>query len=467
MTVEPLRAEDVALLCAQPRGAQLQIGALCFFDAAPLRDRRGHLRVAELRAHVESRLQTLPRFRQRIARVLADVSAPMWVDDEDFDVGRHTPHVELAAPGGPAALRAFMADLLSTPMDPAHPLWDIHTIEGAEPDIVAIVVRAHHVMADGLALYEAATLLLDATPQPPRKSTHSWSPEPVDNAFRLSAASLANRTSRQARLATEIVRALFNPRRFAPNACLAAEVIGAARKNGLRNARTFPLARPVGCRRAFAWDALPMTDVLAVKQACDVTVNDVVLAITAGALRRELQALGVFDPDGPDPRALIPIGAPKSDGLALGNRFSVTTVELPIGIDDPLQRVRLLHTRMHQRPPSPFEPLMPHLFSIADVVPVPALRALVPRVLARQPFVDLAITNIPGGHNPLYLWDSRLLRLSPFITGVGNIALIVGVLSYTDTLGIGVTVDPDAVGDPGPILARMRTAAKELADLVR
>jgi hypothetical protein len=96
---------------------------------------------------------------------------------------------------------------------------------------------------------------------------------------------------------------------------------------------------------------------------------------------------------------------------------------------------------------------------------VPALRAVVPAVLARQPFVDLAVSNIPGSRDAQYLWGSRLLRLSPFITNVGNLALIVGVLSYVDELGVGVTVDPDVAGDPQSIVDRMRHAARELAAL--
>jgi WS/DGAT/MGAT family acyltransferase len=467
MTAEPLSAEDVALLCAEPRGAQLQIGALCFFEAAPLRDARGRLRVAELRSHVEARLDALPRFRQRIAPVLAQVSAPVWVDDEDFDIVRHTPHVELPTGGGHVDLPAFMAALLSEPMDPGHPLWDIHTVEGVEPDTVAIVVRAHHVMADGLALLDAATLLLDVTPQPPVKFSHDWFPERVAGDLQLSVTSLVDRACRQASLAVGVCRTLLDPRHFEPNARLAAQVAGAVRNARRPTARTLPLARPVGPRRAFAWDALPMADIITVKQACGVTVNDVVLAITTGALQRELQAMDALDASGPEPRALIPIGVRDRAGPGLGNRFSITAVGLPVGVGDPLERVQLIHARMHPSTPSPAQTIMPHLFSIADVIPLPALRALVPRVLARQRLVDLAVSNIPGSRNPLYLWNSRLLRLYPFITGVGNIALIVGVLSYGDQLGVGITVDPDVVDDPQRILGHLRAAATELTDLVR
>ncbi|MFN8035788.1 MAG: wax ester/triacylglycerol synthase family O-acyltransferase [Acidimicrobiia bacterium] len=465
MTVELLRAEDVALLCAEPREAQLQIGALCFFEAAALRDQHGRLRVAELRSHIDSRLDALPRFRQRVAPVLAGVSTPVWVDDAEFDIARHTPHVELPAPGRGAALRTFMAGLLSQPMDRAHPLWDIHFVEGIDDDVIAIVVRAHHVMADGIALHEAAMLLLGTTPQPSALRPRRWSPEPVGCPLRLCATSLSGRARRQMRLAVDLTRELCDPRHVAPNVRLATRLVGGLRNLSL-SARPFPLTGPVGRRRDFAWDSLPMADIVAVKRACGVTVNDVVLAIATGALRRELEASDTFDRGRPEPRALIPIGS-YNPADRVGNRFSITNVALPVGVDDPLERVALLHARMDGRVSSPAQSFIPHVFSIADVVPVPALRALAPRVLARQPLVDLAVSNIPGSREPQYMWDSRLLRLSPFITGVGNIALVIGVLSYVDGLGVGITVDPDVVGDPERILSHMRSAASELAALVR
>lgn len=476
MSAESLSAEDAALFYAEAPGTQLQIGALCFFEAAPLRDEHGQLRLAELRSHVDARLGALPRFRQRIAPVLADLAAPMWVDDTDFDIERHDKWVELPAEGGAGALRDFMDRLLSEPMDVAHPLWDIHIVEGVddmttrdgvEVEAVAVVVRAHHVMADGIALHAAATLLLDAIPRPPGNPPHDWSPEQTPGTFDLAARALAERTRRQTRAAVALTRALIDPRRIASNTRLASQVVGSIRNGPPATAPKLPFTRPIGKRRAFAWDSIPMADIVAVKQSCGATVNDVVLAITAGALRRQMDDAGSFDPAGREPRALIPIGSPESTASALRNRFSITSVVLPVGVDDPLERVRLVHSRMHEHATSPARSLMPHLFSIADFVPPPLLRTLVPRLLARQPLVNLAVSNIPGSRAPLFLWESRMLGLHPFINVVGNVALIIGVLSYVDDLGVGITVDPDVVGDPQAIVTHVRAAATELVALAR
>jgi WS/DGAT/MGAT family acyltransferase len=210
-----------------------------------------------------------------------------------------------------------------------------------------------------------------------------------------------------------------------------------------------------------------MADVIAVKKARAATVNDVVLAIVAGAVRRALEEGGAYDATGLEPRALVPIGVRGRRTTVPGNRFSVMAVGLPVGVDDPLRRVDLVHSQMHPATAHSGDGLLAHLFSIADVIPIPVLRALVPPVLARQPLVNLAVSNIPGSREPLYLLESRMLGLSPFITGVGNIAVLIGVLSYADDLGIGVTVDPDVAGDPEVVARHVRAAAEELARLAR
>ena len=209
-----------------------------------------------------------------------------------------------------------------------------------------------------------------------------------------------------------------------------------------------------------------MADVVAVKEACGATVNDVVLAIVTGALRRHTEA-GSVDPTDGEPRALIPIGDPASDPSTLGNRFSIRSVALPVGVDEPLERVRLIHSQMHAVTPSVMRSFMPHLFSIADVVPPPVLRGLVPPLLARQPLVNLAVSNIPGSRDPLFLWESPMLGLHPFINVVGNLALIIGVLSYVHGLGVGITVDPDVVAGSDTLVPHLRDAMAELVTLVR
>jgi hypothetical protein len=208
-----------------------------------------------------------------------------------------------------------------------------------------------------------------------------------------------------------------------------------------------------------------MADIVTAKTACGATVNDVVLAIVAGALRRQLEASGAIDRMEKEPRVLVPIGSVSATADSMHNRFSMTTVGLPVFVDDPTERVRVIHARMHGSSTTT-QSLMPHVFSVVEFVPPLLLRSTVPRLLARQPLVNMAVSNIPGSRAPLYLWESRMLSLHPFINVVGNLALIIGVLSYVDDLGVGISVDPDVVGDPDALVPHLRAAADELLSRV-
>jgi WS/DGAT/MGAT family acyltransferase len=482
---ESLSAEDAVLLYAEAPGTQLQIGALCFFEDAPLRDESGRLLIEALRAHVSRRLATLPRFRQRIATVPGDLATPRWVDDEDFDLARHVAHVVLPGNGGDRELRHLVDRLLSEPMDTAHPLWDLHVVEGglrAEDeqgdlvDAVAVIVRAHHVMADGLALYAAATLLLDLAPTDPGEQRRPWNPEPTPGAITLLTEAMVDRARHQLGAVAGVSAEVLDPRRVLANSRLAASLATTVPRgtvelvSALRHGPSTPFRGAIGHHRSFAWSSLSMPAMVEIKRSCDATLNDVALAVVTGALRRLAEVDGTVDPAAPSPRAIVPIGSDPTLDQGMGNKFAATTVALPVEIDDPLERVRMLHRRVHgpsRAHGSVGTRWLPHVFALCEFVPPPLLRAAIPPVLARQPLADLAVSNIPGSRAPLYLFGSQLLGMHPFIDVVGNVGLIVGVLSYRDHLGVGVTVDPDVAGGPAAIAQLLADAADELLDAAR
>ena len=331
---EPVSPEDATLLCATGRGGQLQIGALCFFEGAPLRDGRGRLRLDDLRTHVEARLLLSPRYRQRIASIPFDAARPVWVDDAGFEIAQHVHAAVLPAPGGRAELRAFVADLLGRPLDPDKPLWDTWLVDGLEGDRVAVVLRVHHVMADGLSLLEAALLLLDPEPNPhPDTASGPWEPEPAPSPARLLWNAVGARRRHQVEIAFDAARFLSDP----------ARVAGAARSaigsitSPPGTAPSLSLNGRVGDRRDFLWASLPLKGLAAVKKLRGVTLNDVVLAVVTDALRRQ-PGVAAIARDGHLPRVLVPVGSAATDGES-GNAFSFMVAALPVDIADPLLRL--------------------------------------------------------------------------------------------------------------------------------
>jgi WS/DGAT/MGAT family acyltransferase len=209
-----------------------------------------------------------------------------------------------------------------------------------------------------------------------------------------------------------------------------------------------------------------MSDLQAVKVKREVSLNDVVLAIVAGGLRRYLD--GAHEQvDGVHPRVIVPVSQHGGTDHELENRFSIMVGSLPIAVDDPVERLRLVHEEMVRHKAAASTSVAPLLFRAGDLVPTPVLHALAPTLLRHQPLVNTAVTNIPGTTEPLYLLGARLLEMYPLITVTGNLGVIVGVLSYEDGLGVGITVDADVVTDVDDLAAAMDAAASELIDACR
>jgi diacylglycerol O-acyltransferase len=454
--MERLRPQDATLWCVQAPDAPLQIGALCLFEAGPLRDDRGLLRVDDLRRHVEARLAGLPRFRTRVESVALDQGLA-WVDDQSFDIAHHVRTAAVPHPGGDAELRELVSRLLEVPLDPTRPLWEIWLVEGVAGDRVAVIPKVSHVMADGMAILEFALTLLDADPEARgHDAVAGWAPEPRPDPRSLALAEAVARIRIVGDVVTAGVRGLLRPDRIVRSVGRLAGV--AASTVGL--APPLPLTRPVGPHRDFAWVRLPIEDLLRVRREHQVTLNDVVLAVVAGGLRTYLERREA--PVDRDVRVIVPVSTHVVAGAEIENRFSLMVAGLPVGVADPVERLRLVHGEMSRLKEQEQSDIGPVLFTIGGLVPPSVLRLVGPSLLAHQPFVNLAVTNLPGTRDPMYLLGARMLELFPYVGVTGNIATIIGVLSYEDGLGVGVTVDADVVPDADALIADLEASARAL-----
>jgi diacylglycerol O-acyltransferase / wax synthase len=454
--VERLRPQDATLWCVQAPDAPLQIGALCLFEGGPLVDDRGLLRIADLRRHVEARLVGLPRFRTRLASVAYDQGL-VWVDDPSFDVAHHVRVAAVPHPGGDAELRELVSRLIEVPLDPTRPLWEIWLVEGVAGDRVAVIPKVSHVMADGMAILEFALSLLDLEPGAPvAEAVAGWSPEPPPDDRALVAAEVAARTRLVVDAVGGLARSLLRPDRVLGGIGRLAGV--ASSTAGL--APRLPITGPVGPHRDFAWVRLPIDDLLRVKRAHGVTLNDVVLAVVAGGLRTYLQRHDA--PVDRPVRVIVPVSTHVTAGAEIENRFSMMVTGLPVGVADPVERLVVVHEEMSRRKAQAQADIGPVLFTIGGLVPPPLLRLAGPTLLTHQPFVNMAVTNLPGTREPMFLLGARMLELFPYVAVTGNIATIIGVLSYEDGLGVGVTVDADVVPDADALVADLEASARAL-----
>jgi diacylglycerol O-acyltransferase len=452
---ERLSSQDATILCAEAPASPLQIGALCLFEAGPLLDAAGRMKMDELRDHIESRLRAIPRFRQKLLKVPFDQGRPVWVDDQSFDIANHVRAAALPRPGGPAELRAFMGALLEVPLDRSRPLWELWFVEGVEDDRIAVVPKVNHVMADGMAVLESAFSVLDLEPGAPAEKPSPWTAERSPAPSRLLLDAMADQVQRHIEIGRQAVTSLGHPARVVSRMrTLAKAVMSMAVP-----APKLAINGRVGPHRDFVWVRLPLGDLREVARIQRVTLNDVVLAVVAGAL-------GHFLGDGSmpadvRPRVLVPVSTHGRPG-EIQNEFSMMVADLPPGTLDPLGQLQATHGEMAARKSSGQTTIGSLLFALGALVTPRLLRPVAAMALKRQPFVNLAVTNMPGTDDPVYLLGARLLELFPFVTVTGNIGLIIGVLSYNGTLGVGLTVDADVIGDLGRVAEGIERAASEL-----
>ncbi|MEZ5143198.1 MAG: wax ester/triacylglycerol synthase family O-acyltransferase [Acidimicrobiales bacterium] len=468
--IERVRTQDATIWVVQGEDTPLQIGAVCFFEGAPLHDEDGALRTDALRERVAAHLHLVPRLRQRLVPVPLDLG-PVWADDEDFDLDRHLRTATLAAPGGEAELRALVRELLEQPLDDAKPLWEFWLIDGLADGRVVLVPKVSHVMADGMALLEFALSLLDAGPpgeQTPSSAAASappaWSPERLPDTVPLVVRTAVERTRSQLGTLAQLAATAADPRRWVGAAGAAVRLAS----EGRGRAPSMPITAAVGPRRDFVWCRLPWDDLTRVRKAAGGTLNDVVLAVTAGALARYLVERGPAEPDDAAvPRVLVPVSTHGQNAAGeVENRFSMMVADLPLHLDRPLDRLRHVRDEMDRHKASAQRSIGPVLFSVGDLFPAWLLHRVGPAILRNQPFVNLAVTNLPGTREPGYLLGARMLEVYPFVCGIGNIAVIIGVVSYDDALGVGITVDADVVPDVDALADAIEEACAELVGAV-
>jgi diacylglycerol O-acyltransferase len=472
MPLDLLHAQDSVLWWVQRSEVPLQIAGLAVFEAAPLRGAAGALRLDDLADRIEVVLGDTPRFRQRV-RQLPLAQGVAWEDDDDFDVAHHLGVITVPGPGGDAQLGETVARLLEQPLDPDRPLWEIRLLDGLSGDRAALLLKASHVLLDGTALLEFAVRLLDASPEPgPLPPAPPWRPTRPSGVLERVAAGMTARIGQVAAGLREAGALLLDPPVVAgvvgAAVDVASRVVGGDQSAGSRR----PLTGRVGPRRAVAWTHVPIEQVRRVARAESVTVNDVVLAMAAGALADYVDAdhaeAGYTDAShGPPPTRGARVVVPSSvhgAGDDARNRFSVIVTELPLGLRDPLERLRYVHAELLPRREAAPTSMGARVFALAGLVP-PWLLRLAGRVaLDHQPVADLAVTNLRGPGAPVYLLGARMLQVYPLVSGTGNLATIVGVLSYDDRLGICVTVDADVVPDPEVLLAGFPRSLRALVD---
>lgn len=449
--LERLTASDLFLLLWDDYGWSSDIGGLAIADGTDLLDHDGGLRIEEVRRKLEPKLHPIPRFRQLLLRPRLGFGWPLWIDAPSFDIAHHVRVKELEAPGDEARLLEACAAIARRRLDPARPLWELWLLPGLSEHRVGVYFRLHHAFADGAAALVAFGALLDVTADAPSPIAPAWAPRPIPTADELLRDNIHRRVEQLGRGWS----GLIDPGRTFRNARLAwpawREVLAE------RPAPRTSLNRPVAAGRRLRIVRSSLDLAKHVAHAHDAKVNDVVLAAVAGGLRDLLAGRGE-DVEGLFQRAMVTISLHEEQpGEARGNKPGWMMVRLPLGEPDPVRRVELIAAETAARKNDARPEAGSGIFRF-----VAGQRAWY-RLFPRQRSVNIVVTNAPGPPVPLYLAGARLREVFPIMPTMGNLTLVVGVLSYEGQLNFTAAADRDACPDVEVFARGVRTTLDDLA----
>jgi diacylglycerol O-acyltransferase len=449
-----LSALDDSFLAVENASAHMHVGWAATFRPP---EGRQAPRFDELRDHIASRLCRAPRYRQRIAAVPFGLNAPIWVDDEQFDVDRHVLR----------STETRFADLvdscMSTQLRRDRPLWQMCIAERLDDGRIGVVGKAHHCMVDGIAAVELASLLLDPTADPPPEQSDGWLPRRAPGAARRLIGGILDLVLEEASLVRYPARYVRSPRRLGE----LAEPLARARKALAESMRPSeprdPVNQPITGARHLAWFRRPLADLKRIGRPFGASVNDVLLAVSAGGIRRfQLER----DRDPRPLKTMVPVNVrgtgPETE---LGNRISFVFVDLPCDEPDPIRRLQNVRLAMCDRKESGLPEGGDTVMAMLKYMPRTAQHVVSRRIASPRTF-NLTVSNIPGPREQMYMLGCELEAAYPVVPIADEHAVSVGMTTIRDDCCFGLYAASEILPDSDELAGAMDASVDELLEQV-
>ncbi len=463
--MQRLTGLDATFLYLETPSTHMHVASTAVFDPRDVPEGYTFERVKEM---VANRLPLLPPFRRRLVTVPFALHHPLWIEDPDFDIDYHVRRAALPSPGGQAELAELAGDIMSRPLDRNRPLWEMYVIEGLEDGYIGTVTKTHHAAIDGVSGAELTANLLDLSPEimelDPADDT--WKPDRIPSDTELVGHALQS-LARQPLAAVKAVRrtteVALNVRRRNREPNVSPPPAPFSAPNTSINAS-------IGPRRKFAFTQMSLDDVKHVKNALGGTVNDIVLALCSGALRRFLEDKGEY-PEG-SLVGMVPISVRTDDEAgAMGNRVSSMLVSLASDVDDPIERLATIRDATKNAKEQDKAIGADTLTNWAEFA-APAIAARAARLYSNmkiadrhRPLFNVTISNVPGPPFPLYSAGARMVAMYPMGPIMDGGALNMTVMSYMDTMNFGLVACADTIPNVADIARHLDDALDELLKL--
>jgi diacylglycerol O-acyltransferase len=480
---EQLNALDATFLELEEldQSAHMHIGVVMVFEPRP--DGRGAPSVAELAKRLGRGIEELPRFRQRLSSpATGGLSWPDWDEDERFHFDNHVRAARLPQPGGEAELLEWAGEFFSERLDRARPLWEIAVVDGLSDGRWALASKTHHCMVDGVGSVDIGHFVVDTEPNPDTPSRPLSMPSPPDAPRVPQPASLLGTMGGAASgLARRAIELPIEVTKTA--AGLVGRTLGVARhpergREALRRSRALAdvlvrdeleaaprssLNVPIGAKRRLALMQASLDDLKEVKRSLGGTVNDVVLAVATGGIRRLLVERGDPLPE-QGLRAMVPVNVRAAgEELAMGNRVTSLYVNLPVAVEDPLERYARQLEEAESLKSGTQALGTTTLLDITEHAP-PVIHSFLARSLFATRLFNVTITNVPGPQIPLYGFGARMTEAWPLVPLAAEHAVGLAVASYDGKMFFMLNVDRDSVPDLDLLADGMERTLAELLE---
>ena len=452
MSVTRLSPLDASFLAVETPTAHMHVGWVAVFEP-PVEGRVPTF--GEFRDHIASRLPRAPRYRQLLHPTPLGLAAPVWVDDERFDVNRHVVRARSTR------LADVVAWFMSRRLPRDRPLWQICVADPLDDGRIGVIGKAHHCMVDGIAAVELATLMVDPEPDPAPPRPDRWVPASPPGRRDLVVRAIGDFARTQLDLAKIPARAASSPARLL-GAVGRTRRAATALVDAARPARKSSLNPPISPLRHLGLLGRPIDDLVQIKDAFGVKLNDVVLAVCAGAVRELLRGRG----ERPIRlKSMVPVNVRgSSEPGELGNRISFMFIDLPCDEPDPLRRLRVIHAATRDRKQAGGPEGADDVMRSLSFVPSPVQR-LVSRLVASPRAFNLTVSNIPGPNDPLYMCGAKLAEAYPVVPIADRHALSIGVTTVGDGGFFGLYADRESLPEVDRLAAEIDGSIDELLAL--
>jgi WS/DGAT/MGAT family acyltransferase len=452
-----MSAQDAMFLYLEKPHEPLHIATIGIFD--------GDIPFDAAFRRLDEVMHLIPRYRQRPLFPPLAAGHPVWVDDPTFSLSRHMRHFRLPPPGTMQQLLDMCCELNEPMLARDRPLWDLFHITGLEGGRTASLQRVHHCMIDGVSAVDLALATLDLTPEMRviESPAEPWSPAPLPDPVTAWRDAVADQASRSLRALTDLqIGSLDGQGAFRRGLNLARAMQSAARA-GLRVPHRLPWNHAVGSRRSLGVAEMRFLEIRGIKNALGGTVNDVVLAIVGGALGRYLRYHGERV-DRESARIMCPVNVRRpGEAGALGNRVSMLLVDLPLGITDPIDRLRAIREHVSRIKDQDQSAGFEVLVRLAETAPA-AFGAVAGRFTIPPGTINLVCTNVPGPNIPLYSCGKRMVATYGFLPLLSDLGIGIAVSSYDQSFVFSITADPEVVPDVTRMAAFVTEEFEQMRD---